>query len=113
MRGTSRTEKRESGGGDLLDHLVAEDVVAVEHLDGACGPAARVARDLDLGEAAFPDGLAQLVPPHGPRRRRRPPLPLRPRRRCCLRHPPSLPFPSVVVVTDRWIDRADRGIDNG
>lgn len=57
---------------DLLDHLVAEDVVAVEHLDGADGAGAGVARVLDLGEAALADGLADLVRAHPrlPRRRR-------------------------------------------
>ena len=64
----------EQGAADLLDHLVAEDVVAVEHLDGADGAGAGVARVLDLGEASLPDGLAELVRPHPrlpPRRRRR------------------------------------------
>jgi hypothetical protein len=49
---------REGGGTtDLLDHLVAEDVVAVEHLDGADGAGAGVAGELDLGEASLADGL--------------------------------------------------------
>lgn len=51
-----------------------EDVVAVEHLDGADGAGAGVARVLDLGEASLPDGLPELVRPHPrlpPRRRRR------------------------------------------
>ena len=62
------------GVADLLDHLVPEDVVAVEHLDGADGAGAGVARVLDLGEASLPDGLPELVRPHPrlpPRRRRR------------------------------------------
>lgn len=40
---------------------MSEDVVAVEHLDGAGGAAAGVLGDLDLGEAALADGLAELV----------------------------------------------------
>jgi len=67
---------------DLLDHLVSEDVVAVEHLDGADGAGAGVAGVLHLCEAALPDGLADLVRAHPrlpPRRRRR--------RRRGLRHP--------------------------
>lgn len=62
---------------DLLDHLVAEDVVAVEHLDGADGAGAGVAGVLHLGEAALPDGLADLVRAH----------PRLPPRRRGLRHP--------------------------
>jgi len=68
---------------------VSEDVVAVEHLDGAGGGVAGVLGDLDLGEAALADGLAELVRPH-PRRPPRPPA----RRR---RHPSSLSF-SVAVM---------------
>lgn len=62
---------------DLLDHLVAENVVAVEHLDGADGARAGVVGVLHLGEAALPDGLADLVRPH----------PRLPPRRRGLRHP--------------------------
>jgi hypothetical protein len=49
---------------DLLDHLVAEDVIAVKHLDGPDGAGVGVARVLDLGEAALADGLADLVRAH-------------------------------------------------
>lgn len=55
---------------------MSEDVVAVEHLDGAGGSVAGVLGDLDLGEAALADGLAELVRPH-PRRPPRPPAPAR------------------------------------
>jgi hypothetical protein len=62
---------------DLLDHLVAENVAAVEHLDSADGARAGVVGVLHLGEAALPDGLADLVRPH----------PRLPPRRRGLRHP--------------------------
>lgn len=54
----------------LLDHLMTEDVMAVDDLDGEGVAGVEVLGELDLGKAAFPDRLAKLVPPHaGPRRR--------------------------------------------
>jgi hypothetical protein len=61
MYGWMHGRRRGARGNNLLDHLVAEDVVAVEHLDGADVGGARVAGELDLGEGALPDGLPQLV----------------------------------------------------
>jgi hypothetical protein len=55
---------RGGGGGKkthLLDHLVPEDVAAVEHLDGAHVAGARVACELDPGEGALADRLPELV----------------------------------------------------
>lgn len=89
---------------DLLDHLVSEDVVAVEHLDDADGAGAGVAGVLHLGEAALPDGLADLVRPH-------PRLP--PRRRC--RRPRGLRVPSWGGLrhpsADDAVDRAKKRTD--
>ena len=75
-------------------------MVAVEHLDGAGGGVAGVLGDLDLGEAALADGLAELVRPHP----RRPPRP--PARR---RHPSFLG--GGTVVADELINQINGSMD--
>lgn len=48
----------------LGDHLVLEDLLLVEDLDGDILAGLDVPGELDLGEGAFPEGPAELVPPH-------------------------------------------------
>lgn len=57
--------------GNLLDHLVAEDLVLVENLDGDAVAGLHVAGVLDLGKASLAEGPPELVLPH-PRPRRYP-----------------------------------------
>jgi hypothetical protein len=47
-----------------VQHAVAEDGVLVDHLHGDGGARLGIDGELDLGEAALPDGPAHLVPPH-------------------------------------------------
>lgn len=97
---------------DLLDHLVAKHMVAVEHLDGEGVAGARVAGDLDLGEAPLPDRLAELVAPHPRRPPRRPRPRPRPRRlRLRLRHqslPQINPPPRASPPSDEGIEECAR-----
>lgn len=48
----------------LGDHLVLEDLLLVEDLDGDILSGLDVPGELDLGEGAFAEGPAELVPPH-------------------------------------------------
>ena len=48
----------------LGDHLVLEDLLLVEDLDGDILAGLDVPGELDLGEGAFAEGPAELVPPH-------------------------------------------------
>jgi hypothetical protein len=51
-------------GDYLRDHLVPEDLLLVEDLDGDILAGVDVPGELDLGEGALPEGPPQLVPPH-------------------------------------------------
>jgi len=48
----------------LGDHLVLEDLLLVEDLDGDILAGLDVPGELDLGEGAFAEGPAELVPPN-------------------------------------------------
>jgi len=48
----------------LGDHLVLEHLLLVEDLDGDILAGLDVPGELDLGEGAFAEGPAELVPPH-------------------------------------------------
>lgn len=64
----------EMAGAYLFDHLMAEDLVLVEDLNGDDVPGAGVASELDLAERPFPQRPSELVRPHSrPSRRRRHP----------------------------------------
>jgi hypothetical protein len=47
-----------------MQHTVAEDGVLLKHLHGDGSARVGIDGELDLGEAALPDGPAHLVPPH-------------------------------------------------
>jgi hypothetical protein len=47
-----------------MQHTVAEDGVLLDHLHGDGSARIGIDGELDLGEAALPDGPAHLVPPH-------------------------------------------------
>lgn len=55
----------------MFDHLVTEDLVAVEDFDGNVFSGLEVLGELDLGKGTLTQGSTQLVPPDTcPRRRR-------------------------------------------
>jgi hypothetical protein len=63
-RGETEEMEQEEQGNYLRDHLVPEDLLLVEDLDGDILAGLDVPSELDLAEGTFPERPAQLVPPH-------------------------------------------------